>query len=351
MSRLAEEMAQQPDVLARLLDAQLARLDDWRETLRGDEIDGVVVVARGSSDNAARYAQYLWSIRTGLPVTLATPSLLTVYGRPLDLTRRAVVAISQSGASPDVVAVLTAARQQGVPAIAVTNQPDSPLGEHSSAVFDLAAGTERSVAATKTYTASLLAVAILSMALAPADEQAEYERDLRAVPDAVAAAIAHTEGVRQAAGLLADTRRGVVVGRGLNLSTAYETALKLTELTGSLIAPYSPADLLHGPVGALGPDVPVMLLAPGEPASASVLAVSAEAQQRRAPLIVVAPDGSSVAGPVTARVSLPAASTVAPWLTPLTAVVPGQLIARAVAEARGIEVDRPGGLSKVTLTT
>ncbi len=350
-SRLRQETAQQPAVLDQVLTVELPRLDDWRAALRAQEIDGIVVVARGSSDNAARYAQYLWSIRSRLPVMLATPSLHTVYGRPLDLGGKAVVAISQSGMSPDVVAVLEAARSQGVPAIAVTNQPQSPLGERATAVFDLNAGAEQSVAATKTYTSSCLAVAILAVALAPPDEQTAYEQQLRAVPSAVAAAIDGTTGVDEAAEVLAAARRGVVVGRGLNLSTAYETALKLTELTGSLTAPYSPADLLHGPVGALGPEVPVVLVAPDEPASTSVLDVAEEARRRQAPVIVIAPDGTSVHGPVAATVTLPPASAVASWLTPLTAVVPGQLLARAVAELRGIEVDRPGGLSKVTLTT
>lgn len=351
MSLLAQETGEQPDVLARLLDAQLPRLAGWRQALHADELDGILVVARGSSDNVARYAQYLWAIRTGLPVTLATPSLQTVYGRSLDLTGRAVVAVSQSGMSPDVVAVLRAARDQGSPAIAVTNEPDSPLGEHATAVLDLGAGAEQSVAATKTYTSSLLAVAVLAIALGPPEDQAAYEHELLAVPSSVAAAIAETSGIGETAALLVESSRGVVVGRGLNLSTAFETALKLTELTGSLMVPYSPADLLHGPIGAVGPDVPVLLVAPDEPASATVLEVAPEAQQRSAPVVLIGSRDVSVDGQVASTVALPAAADVASWLTPLTAVVPGQLLARAVAEARGVEVDHPGGLSKVTRTT
>ncbi len=145
--------------------------------------------------------------------------------------------------------------------------------------------------------------------------------------------------------MLAEPRRGVVVGRGLNLGTAYEAALKLTELTGSLMAPYSPADLLHGPVAALGPDVPVLAVAPDEPASAGVLELAREAAGRGAPVLVLGPDG--VGDPIV----LPAAAATAPWLTPLPAVIPAQLLAQRVAEARGVDVDRPGGLSKVTRTT
>lgn len=349
-SLLTAEIAEQPDVLARMLDAQLPRLAEWRTALRAGEIDGLLLVARGSSDNAARYAQYLWSLRTGLPVALATPSLHTVYGGKLNLRGKAVVALSQSGASPDVVAVLAAAREQGVPALAITNAPGSPLAEVATDVLDLAVGEERSVAATKTYTASVLAVALLGVALGDPAEEPGYVADLRGVPSAVAAAVELTTGVDQAAEVLTGPRRGVVVGRGLNLGTAHEAALKLTELTGSLMAPYSPADLMHGPVAALGPEVPVLTFAPDEPASASVLDLAREAGRRGSPVLVVGPE-HVVGGVRGTRVLLPAASATAPWLTPLTSVVPAQLLAQRVAEARGVDVDHPGGLTKVTRTT
>ena len=352
MSLLTSEIAEQPAVLARLLDAQLPRLGAWRAALRRGGpggIDGLVVVARGSSDNAARYAQYLWSLRSGLPVALATPSLHTVYGGHLDLRGKAVVALSQSGASPDVVAVLAAAREQGVPAVAITNAPDSPLADAATDVLDLATGPERSVAATKTYTASVLAVALLGVALGDPEDEAAWTAELTLVPDAVRAAVEGTLGVEAAAEVLAAPMRGVVVGRGLNLGSAHEAALKLTELTGSLMAPYSPADLLHGPVGAVGPDVPVLALIPDEPASASVLEVAAEVARRGAPVVTIGPAEAPGLGAV--AVLLPPLARVAPWLTPLPVVVPAQLLAQRVAASRGVDVDRPSGLTKVTRTT
>jgi glucosamine--fructose-6-phosphate aminotransferase (isomerizing) len=349
MTLLAQEIAEQPAVLARLLDAELPRLGSWRDALTRDRIDGVVVVARGSSDNAARYAQYLWSLRTGLPVALATPSLHTVYGGRIDVRGKAVVALSQSGASPDVVAVLAAAREQGSPAIAITNAPDSPLAQAASNVLDLGAGPERSVAATKTYTSSVLAVALLALALGEASDEPAAVADLGRVPEAVAAAVQGTTGVDDGAAVLAAAFRGVVVGRGLNLGTAFEAALKLTELTGSLMAPYSPADLLHGPVAAVGPDVPVLAIAPDEPATASVLDAAREVARRGAPVVTVGP--GTVADLDAVPVVLPSGAHLAPWLTPLSAVVPAQLLAERVAELRGVDVDRPGGLSKVTRTT
>ncbi len=356
-SHLSREIAEQPAVATRLLDRHLARLPALRAAMRPGDVDGIVLVARGSSDNAARYAQYLWSIRTGMPVSLATPSLHTVYGVDLDLRHKAVVAISQSGTSPDVVAVLRSARAQGAPAVAITNDPGSPLAESATEVMDLEAGAELSVAATKTYTSSLLAVALIGAALSGEATRRSDEAALAAVPDALAAVAGLAPATLDpATDALASAWRGVAVGRGLNMSTAFETALKLTELTGTLVAPYSPADLLHGPVGAVEAAVPAVLVAPSEPASASVLEVVPELDRRGATVLVVGPEEAVTAALAagasrTIGVQMPVAAAVADWLTPLAAVVPGQLLARAVAERRGVDVDRPGGLSKVTLTT
>ena len=339
MTLLDEEIAEQPDALRRLL----AALPDAVAALRGVAADcrGVTVVARGSSDNAARYGQYLVPLRSGWPVTLATPSLTTVYGRTPDLAGQVVVAVSQSGRSTDIVAVLEAARRQGQPTVAMTNDPSSPLAAQADVVVDLLAGPERSVAATKTYTTSLVAVAGLAVALAPSDHEAKALADLALLPDLVARTLdvagAPADTVAAA---LQDATRAVTVGRGLNLSTAFETALKITELTATQVVPYSPADLLHGPVGAVGPEVPVLLVAPREAGSASVLDVREGLRGRGAPTFVLGRPDADV----------PVADGVPEWLTPVVAVVAGQLVGRSLAERRGVDVDHPGGLAKVTVT-
>jgi glucosamine--fructose-6-phosphate aminotransferase (isomerizing) len=345
---LDDEIREQPAVAARLLDAVLPRLPELGALLRSRGAEQVLLVARGSSDNAARYAQYLWQSALGVPVSLATPSVTTVYGRTPDLRRQAVVAVSQSGASPDVVAVVEQARAQGRPTLAVTNVPGSPLGGAAEEVLDLGAGPERSVAATKTYTASLLAAALLRVALDDRPDPTLTE-ELRRVPEALRAALDGVTGVEEAAVLLAGHDRAVCVGRGLHLATAHETALKVTELTGCLVAPYSPADLLHGPVAAVGAQVPAVLVAPPEPASASVLETAPDLRRRGAPVLVVGragdplPDGCG-------RVGLPSTADLPGWLTPVTAVLPAQLVARRAAGLRGVDVDRPGDLTKVTRT-
>jgi glutamine---fructose-6-phosphate transaminase (isomerizing) len=345
VSLASAEIAQQPDVVARLLDRERIAIDALAAELRRRAPRYAVLAARGTSDNAARYAQHVLGRILRLPVVLATPSLHTLYDAPPRYADAVVIGISQSGASPDIVSVVAEGTNQGALTAAITNAPSSPLAGAAQHVIDLGAGEERSVAATKTYTSSVLAVALLAVALGDPGDEAEYVAELRRTPDAVAAAISGTVGLEQAAAVLAAPLRGVVVGRGLNLGTAYEAALKLTELTGSLMAPYSPADLLHGPVAALGPDVPVLAVAPDEPASEGVLELAREAARRGSPVLVLGPQG--VGDPLV----LPSAADTAPWLTPLTAVVPAQLLAQLVAESRGVDVDRPGGLAKVTRTT
>lgn len=358
MTFLDQELAEQPAAAARLLESAWSRLADLAGVVRGPDTTGVLVVARGTSDNAARYAQYLWGLRHGLPVTLATPSLVSVYGRSLDLRGHSVVAVSQSGSSPDVVGFIQRARDDGRPTLALTNDAGSALARAAEHVLPLGAGPERSVAATKTYTTSLLAVALVSVALSGhatdavgADEDRVDADDVRRVPAALDAAVHGIGGVDEAAALLAPYHRAVCVGRGVNLATAHEVALKLTELTGTLVAPYSPADLLHGPVAAVGPDVPVLLVVPEEPATASVLDIVPELRRRGAPVVLLAAtDLPGIAAGDVRAVTLPPAAGLPGWLTPITAVVTGQLLARRLAELRGVDVDRPGELSKVTRT-
>ncbi|MGZ4580639.1 MAG: SIS domain-containing protein [Nocardioidaceae bacterium] len=343
---LERELREQPEVAARLLAATEPRLPELRAALGVPGTEQVLLVARGSSDNAAQYARYLWEVALGLPVSLAAPSLTTVYGRPLQLRRHAVVAVSQSGRSPDVVGVVEQARAAGCPTLAVTNDPASPLADAAAHTLDLAAGPERSVAATKTYTGSLLALALLSLALAEDGGRPEQLADLARVPGALHAAVDGLTGLAAAADVLAAADRAVCVGRGLNLSTAHEISLKLTELTGTLVAPYSPADLMHGPVAAVGPDVPVVVVAPEEEGTASVLDIVPELRRRGAPVLTI----GAREVPGTHLLGLPEAAALPGWLSPLTCVVAGQLLAWRVAERRGIDVDRPGELSKITLT-
>lgn len=347
MSSMAREIAEQPAAVARLVGGAEPLVTRLAADISDVDVRWILIAARGSSDNAARYAQYLLGWRNRLPVALATPSLFTVYGTAPDLGGAAAVAISQSGRSPDVVAVLEAARDQGRPAIALTNDPDSPLAAAASLVVPLRAGPERAVAATKSYTTSLVALALLSAALELEEAQATSLAVLRELPGALTAAIEGTRGDAERFDRYAGAQRCVVVGRGLNYSTAFEVALKVRELTGIAAEAHSAADLLHGPIAALDRATPVVIVAPDEPSIASIRSVVPRLLERELDLIVLS-NADDLLAHASTQVRL--APAPAPWLTPLTAVIPGQVMAHRLAECRGLDPDQPAGLSKVTRT-
>jgi glucosamine--fructose-6-phosphate aminotransferase (isomerizing) len=338
-TRLETELAEQPEALARLLERQGTTADRIAKLFARPDVQYVLIASRGSSSNAARYAQYLLGRAHRIPVAFATPSLYTLYEQPPRLDGALVVGISQSGASPDVNAVLAEARRQGRPTVAITNESDSPLATTSEAVLPLEAGSERAVAATKTYVNSLGAVALLFSAATGAG-RGELER----VPDQLAAQI---ERSRKDVLALEPLEGGTVVARGVNYGTSFEIALKIRELSGLLFEAYSAADLMHGPVAAIGRGWPVLAVAPTGPALASMQAAVTDVARRGAHMIVLSDDPGLLEQ---ADVALPLLTGVPEWLSPLVAVAPGQLAAIRLARLRGVDVDQPLGLSKVTLT-
>ncbi|HKU58395.1 MAG TPA: SIS domain-containing protein [Gaiellaceae bacterium] len=335
---LETELREQPEALARLLGRQADNAREVGELFRRDDVDYVLIASRGSSANAARYGQYLLGRAHRVPVAFATPSLYTLYEQPPRLKGALVIGISQSGESPDVRAVVEEARRQGRPTIALTNTPGSPLAQLAEAVLPLEAGEERSVAATKTYLNSLGALALL-FAASTRDNRALAE--LEGMPAQVAGQLERSAADVEALEAVEAIGGGTVVARGIAFGTAYEIALKVRELSGLLFEAYSSADLMHGPVAAVTPDWPVVAVAPSGPARASMQDAIDALAARGARLYVIGDDPGA---------ALPLLPGVPEWLTPLTAVIPGQLLAKRIAELRGVDIDRPGGLSKITLT-
>jgi glucosamine--fructose-6-phosphate aminotransferase (isomerizing) len=332
VSLARSEMAEQPAVLERLLRDSAGAIADARSEIASRRPRFGVIAARGSSDNAARYAQHLFGRFWGMPVALATPSLHTLYDASIDYRDALVVGISQSGASPDVAGVVAAASSVGAITVAITNEPDSPLGQAARHVIELRTGPEQSVAATKTYTASLGAVAALVGA-----EPAE----LAAIPEAIERQLSAPVPANVAAGW----RRLAVVGRGVAYGTAFEAALKLSELTGVVAAPWSSADFLHGPIAIVEPGFPILAIAPSGPTLDGMRELLSAARERGAETMVIADDASV---PAARRIALQA---VPEWLSPLVAVIPAQQLAVGAAEHLGRDVDRPSGLQKVTRTS
>jgi glucosamine--fructose-6-phosphate aminotransferase (isomerizing) len=342
MSWVEAELREQPAALRRLLAAESANAVGLAGELARADVRYFLIASRGSSANAARYAQYVLGSRNGYPVSFATPSLYTLYEKPPRLDGAAAIAISQSGASPDVVAVLAEARRQGCPTLAITNDVSSPLAQAAEWTLPLHAGEERAVAATKTYVNSVGAVALLSAALAGEglDELAQAPEWVAEQIDRSLADAALVDGYRAAEG-------GVVVARGMTYGTAFEVALKIRELSGAAFEPFSAADLLHGPIAALAADWPAVLLAPSGPALPSLRTAVPKLRERGAPIVAVSDDDELLAEADTA---FPLVRRTPDWLTPLVTVVPGQVIALRLATLRGGDVDHPHGLTKITLT-
>jgi glucosamine--fructose-6-phosphate aminotransferase (isomerizing) len=343
VSWLEAELREQPAALERLLDRQGDRAREIAGIFGRDDVKYVLIASRGSSGNAARYAQYLLGRAHRVPVMFATPSLYTIYEQPPRLEGAVVVGISQSGASPDVASVLAEARRQGRPTVALTNAPDSPLAREADSVLLLEAGDERAVAATKTYLNSLGAIAMLFAAADGPVAEAELARMPSVLEEQIELSIATAPQLDE----YGDAVGATVVARGVNYGTAFEIALKIRELSGLVVEAYSPADLMHGPIAAIREGWPVIVVAPTGPARPSVEGLVLPLLERGARIIAV----SDVAAVLRrAQTRLPLVARVPEWLSALTAVIPGQLTALRLAQLRGLDIDSPAGLNKVTLT-
>ncbi len=343
-SLLEQEILEQPSVLARRRASTEEHARAAGRVLTAEGVSHVVIAARGSSDNAARYAQYLFGSQLRLATYLAAPSLFA-DGRGTGLDGAAVLGISQSGQSPDVVAVLLAARAQDRPTVAVTNDPSSPLAAAADVVVPLMAGAERSVAATKSYTATLAALVQITAAAG-----ADQLRDgLDRLPELVGTAIDEcrdptTPPLDPAAGsILAGL---TTVGRGTGYATAAETALKIREVAGVRAESYALPDLLHGPIAAnLAGSEAWVIASPSYPVAYwEQLAARMTAEGVRVTAVAGERDVLSAYRVLRLPRGLP------PWLFDLVAVVPGQVAALRLGEARGLDVDAPRGLAKVTRT-
>jgi len=333
--RMAADMAAQPEVLRALA----ARRSEVAGALRDAEPTGIVIVARGSSDYAAIFGRYLLETVTGRPVALAAPSLQNLYGVEPRVEGWLALGISQSGRTPEIVSVLERFAAGGSRTVAVTNDPESPLAESSDVTVALGAGEEGAVPATKTFTAQLVAMAVVAEALGDVPWDAgDWER----LPGAVDELLADPEPAERAAAALDGADELVAIGRGLLMPVALEAALKLREAAGVRAEGWSAADFRHGPVTVAGGDLPLLAVSAAGPAAADVEALAAELEGSGTPVLRLAerPDAD-----------LPYASGLAEPLCAIPASVRAHQLALAVARRRGLDPDDPPRLRKVTPTT
>jgi glucosamine--fructose-6-phosphate aminotransferase (isomerizing) len=343
---LRDEILEQPAVAERFLATQAEPIAAIAAALAARDVRHVVIAARGTSDHAAIYAQYVFGVRHRLPVALATPSVVSLYGVAPDVRDALVIGISQSGESPDIAAVVAAARSQGAPTIAITNEPASPLAASAERTIALGAGPERAIAATKTYTSQLLAIASLSASMT-GDERDRAA--LAALPGMLAAALATEPEVARIAADQAGAEHALVVARGFEYATAREWALKLKELAHVFADPYSAADVRHGPLALVQPGVPILAIAREGAAGSDMIALLERLRDELGADAMVVGDLPGALGLARWPVQLPAGTP--EWLGPIVSMVPGQLHAMHLTLARGLDPDRPRHLSKVTRTT
>jgi glucosamine--fructose-6-phosphate aminotransferase (isomerizing) len=337
-----DEILQQPDVVARILERNDV-FDRIGRAIRDAAPQHVVIAARGTSDHAAIYAQYLMGVRLRIPVALAAPSIVSLYGVEPRFPGTLVIGISQSGASPDVVGVVDAARRQGAPTIAITNEPGSALAGAAEHVIDLDAGPERAVAATKTYTAELVAIARLVAAISD-----EADPGLRSLPELLATALGSEAEARDAANGHADMRTCTVLGRGFEYATTREWALKLKELARVVADPYSAADFRHGPLALVEPGFTVLTVATSGAVAEDLITLLHQMHDELGADLVVLSDRPEISALGRFGIGLPAG--LPDHLAPVASIVPAQLFAYHLTLARGLDPDAPRHISKVTRT-
>jgi glucosamine--fructose-6-phosphate aminotransferase (isomerizing) len=345
MSRMLEEIRQQPAALGRTLSAEMRNVERFRRQVEKHRPRLIVLVARGTSDNAATFGRYLLEITTGIPVSLAAPSVATLYDARIDYRETLVIGISQSGESTDTNLVLERARRRGAVTLGITNERDSSMARLAEHVFLVHAGKEKSVAATKTYTGQMLILYLLAHALGGGVRMADLER----VPEAVDAALGLEGEVNALSERYCFMRNAVVVGRGLNYANALEFALKLMETCYVVAERFSSADFMHGPIALVEARFPVFAFAPPGPTWPSINETLQKLQGLRAEIITITDAGNpEAAGIATRMIRLP--RRVKELLTPIPYIVPAQLFAASLAAQKGLDPDRPRTLSKVTLT-
>jgi glucosamine--fructose-6-phosphate aminotransferase (isomerizing) len=340
---MLSEIAEQPEALAKTISEEAAKVSRLGSTLRARKISLIVLVARGSSDNAALFGRYLLETVTGIPVSLAAPSVHTVYGAQLKLQNALVVGVSQSGEGEDINFVLEAARKSGAFTVGITNEPSSSMGKITDELLITRAGRERSVAATKTYTGQMMLFYMLASALSETGSMPSYE----SIPDLAAEALKLRPAVEALVQRYVFMENCVVVGRGLIYANAYELALKLMETCYVVAERFSSADLLHGPLAIIERHFPIIVFAPSGKMLPGVQALIGRLNELHADTLAITAD--DVVARTSSRV-LRMPDGIDEFLSPIPYMIPGQLFAALLAEAKGLNPDAPRSLSKVTRT-
>ncbi len=339
---LLKEIYEQPKIIDDILRHEKQNIHKIVVELK-NRFKYVIIAARGSSDNAARYAQYLFGVHNNIQVALATPSLFTLYKKPPNMTGALVIGISQSGQSPDIVSVLREAQKQACPTLSITNGLNSPLANVSDFCIPLHIGKELATAATKSYSSSLVSLALFSSIL---NAHKPYISELEKIPELIHQTIHSTFAQMKMVQRYRFMEDAVVIGRGFNYATTFEIALKIKELTRVVAVAYSSADFRHGPIATVHDGFPLIIIAPSGAALKDISEFVKNVANLGAELIIISDQKELLK-----KSPLPfAISPISEWLSPILYVIPGQMFARQLAIEKGFNPDHPVGLTKVTET-
>lgn len=341
---MLKEIHEQPQALRETLDQENERIKALAAELRSRRIRFIILAARGTSDNAATYARYLFGAINGMVVAPAAPSLLTVYDSKMQIEDALVLGISQSGKATDVNEVLGRSRELGAMTVGLTNQEASPICQAAEYTLLTHAHEERSVAATKTFTTALAVLYLLSAYWA---DRPDLIDAIHQVPDVMQQTFELESYLATRSERYRYMEACTVLARGVNFATALELGLKLAECCYVKPQPFSAADYMHGPIAALEPGWPVMLIAPGGPSIGSMLEVGEAVRDRKAERIIFSDDDDALSL-ATVPIKLPSLGK--SYWSPLVTTVAGQLFTYYLALHKGLDPDRPRGLTKVTLT-
>jgi glucosamine--fructose-6-phosphate aminotransferase (isomerizing) len=340
---MLKEIAEQPEALARTIQEERGKVERLAQSLKRRDIDLIVMVARGSSDNAALFGRYLLEITTGIPVSLSAPSVHTLYGARLRLDHALVIGVSQSGEGEDINLVLEESRASGALTVGITNEPASSMTRIVDEVLLMHGGSERSVAATKTYTGQMMLFYMLARALSESSTDLSYEK----IPEYAAQALHLQATVEETVKRYVFMENCVVVGRGLLYANAFEMALKLMETCYVVTSPFSAADFLHGPLAIVERHFPIFLFAPPGLTLPGVRSLLERLKELRADTLAVTSDDEAAS--FSSRV-LRLPREIDEFLAPIPYIIPGQLFAALLAAEKGLDPDAPRSLSKVTRT-
>jgi glutamine---fructose-6-phosphate transaminase (isomerizing) len=343
MSLMLQEIAEQPAALEKTIAEERAKIARLGQSLSKRDIHLIVLVARGSSDNAALFGRYLLEITTGFPVSLSAPSVHTLYQAKLNLKHALVIGVSQSGEGEDINLVLANARESGAFTIGITNEPASSMVKLVDETLLMHGGRERSVAATKTFTGQMMLFYMLAATLGSGSRAIDYTK----VPEFASRALEQQPAVVELVQRYVFMENCVVVGRGLAYANAYEFALKLMETCYVVAERFSSADFLHGPVAMIERHFPVIVFAPSGVMLDGTKDLIRRLQELRADTLAITGD-LETAAMCSRSIIMP--REIDEFLAPIPYIIPAQLFAALLAEAKGLDPDKPRSLSKVTRT-